>query len=74
MLDLLTIDEAAAWLRIPVETLYKWRSQGTGPRAAKVGKHLRYRSDELRRWVEEREQDQRRAEPRPAETRTRRAR
>ena len=55
MTELLTIDEAAAWLRVPVWTLRKWRTQGTGPGVAKVGKHLRYREEELRRWVQEQE-------------------
>jgi excisionase family DNA binding protein len=52
---LLTIHEAAAYLRVSVETLRYWRVVGTGPRAAKVGKHLRYRPEELRRWVEAQE-------------------
>ncbi len=57
MTELRTIDEAAAWLRVPIETLRYWRKQGIGPRAAKVGKHLRYRDEELQRWVREREAD-----------------
>jgi excisionase family DNA binding protein len=52
---LLTIDEAAVYLRVPVQTLRRWRAQGTGPAAAKIGKHLRYRPDELDRWVKEQE-------------------
>jgi len=74
MPELLTIDEAASYLRVPGDTLYKWRTQGSGPRAAKIGKHLRYRQAELERWVEEQEGDQRRttaAEPRPAKARAR---
>lgn len=57
MAELLTIDEAAAYLRVPVETLRKWRSQGTGPRAARVGRHLRYRRAEVDRWLTERERE-----------------
>ena len=57
MADLLTIAEAAAYLRLPVETLRKWRAAGTGPRAAKVGKHLRYRRAEVDRWLAERERE-----------------
>jgi excisionase family DNA binding protein len=53
--ELLTIAEAAAWLRVPTWTLRKWRSEGKGPRAAKIGKHLRYRVDELARWYSEQE-------------------
>jgi excisionase family DNA binding protein len=56
--ELLTIDEAAAYLKVPVETLRKWRSQGHGPKAVKLGRHLRYRLDEIDRWIAEQEQQQ----------------
>jgi excisionase family DNA binding protein len=61
MPELLSIDEVSAYLGIPVDSLRRWRTQGTGPRAAKLGKHLRYRKDEVDRWVTEREKDSRRA-------------
>ncbi len=61
MPELFTISETSAYLRIPVETLRRWRTQGTGPRAAKVGKHLRYRKAEIDRWLEEREREAARA-------------
>jgi excisionase family DNA binding protein len=54
---MLTLAEVAAELRVPAETLRKWRAQGTGPRAAKVGKHLRYRRSEVDRWLAERERE-----------------
>jgi excisionase family DNA binding protein len=57
MSELLTLAEVAAELRVPAETLRKWRAQGTGPRAAKVGRHLRYRRAELDRWLAERERE-----------------
>ena len=60
MSELLSIDEVSAYLGIPVDSLRRWRTQGTGPRAAKLGKHLRYRKDEVDRWVTEREKDDRR--------------
>jgi DNA-binding transcriptional MerR regulator len=56
MTELRTLGEAAAFLRVPPDTLRYWRKFGKGPKAAKVGKHLRYRDEELRRWVEELEQ------------------
>jgi excisionase family DNA binding protein len=55
MPELFTIKEAAAYLNVPVATLRWWRVQGTGPPAAKLGKHLRYNKEELERWVAERE-------------------
>lgn len=44
------IAEVAEYLGIPVNTLYQWRHQGIGPRSRRVGRHLRYDSDDVRRW------------------------
>ena len=44
--------DVSAYLGVPVETLYQWRYFGTGPRAARVGKHLRYDPTDVRAWVE----------------------
>jgi hypothetical protein len=30
----------AAYLEVPVTTLYQWSSRGTGPRVIRVGRHL----------------------------------
>jgi excisionase family DNA binding protein len=52
---LLTPEEVAEVLAVPVETLRHWRYTRTGPPVIKVGKHLRYRPDALERWLEARE-------------------
>jgi predicted DNA-binding transcriptional regulator AlpA len=51
---LLTSDEAALVLGIPVATLRTWRSRrrGYGPRAVQVGGSIRYRLDDLLAWIE----------------------
>ncbi|WP_327009037.1 helix-turn-helix domain-containing protein [Dactylosporangium sp. NBC_01737] len=49
---LLTVDEVAAYLRIPQATLYQWRYHRTGPRAIKVGRHLRYRAVDVETWLD----------------------
>lgn len=49
--EYLTVVEAAALLRTPVATMYRWRTQGEGPPAAKVGRRLLYRRAELTSWV-----------------------
>jgi hypothetical protein len=36
---------------VPVSTLHQWRYLGTGPDAFRVGKHLRYDPDVVRRWL-----------------------
>ncbi|MFY1675056.1 helix-turn-helix domain-containing protein [Plantactinospora sp. WMMB334] len=48
-----TIEEVSTFLRIPVHTLYQWRSRHTGPRAFKVGRHLRYDPSDVRSWLAE---------------------
>ncbi|MDG6102355.1 helix-turn-helix domain-containing protein [Dactylosporangium aurantiacum] len=45
-----TVDEVAAYLRVPVETLYTWRKRHYGPPAAKIGRHLRYDPADVRAW------------------------
>ncbi len=42
MESLLSVDEVAEFLGIPVATLYQWRHKGVGPDAYRVGRHLRY--------------------------------
>jgi excisionase family DNA binding protein len=46
-----TIERTAEYLGIPVGTLYQWRHRRKGPRAAKVGRHLRYDPADVRAWV-----------------------
>jgi predicted site-specific integrase-resolvase len=52
-----TISATAAYVGVPVESLRKWRSAGTGPPVAKVGRHLRYRKAQVDRWLAERERE-----------------
>lgn len=51
--DVLTPQELSELLKVPVSTLHRWSSQGTGPRPARVGKHLRWIRAEVDRWLEE---------------------
>ncbi len=45
-------DQLAEHLGVPVATIYAWRARGLGPRACRVGKHLRWRPDDVARWLE----------------------
>jgi hypothetical protein len=45
-----TADETAEYLRVPKATLYQWHYLGVGPKPGKVGRHLRYDPDEVKRW------------------------
>lgn len=42
-----TYDERAA----RVGTLYQWRYTGGGPKAYRLGKHLRYRQADVESWL-----------------------
>lgn len=51
-----TTEETADYLGVPVKTLYRWRYMDTGPRALKVGRHLRYRPSDVEAWLDEDEE------------------
>lgn len=51
---LATTEEVSDYLGVPVQTLYTWRSRGRGPRASKVGRHLRYRWTDIENWLNQR--------------------
>lgn len=52
MEKLLTPTEVSDLLGVPVATLYAWRHRGKGPAAIKVGRHLRYRPEQVERFVD----------------------
>ncbi len=49
--DVLTIDELAAYLKIPKSTLYKIVREGKIP-SQKVGRHWRFRKAAIDEWLE----------------------
>ncbi len=51
---ILSVKGLAEYLQVPEQTVYRWNSQGTGPRFIKVGKHVRYRLDDITRWLDTR--------------------
>jgi len=50
--EMLTSREVAAYLRVPLSTIYLWHKAGGGPRRIKVGKHVRYLRADLEAWLE----------------------
>lgn len=52
--DVLTIDELAAYLKIPTSTIYKLVREGKIP-SQKVGRHWRFRKASINRWLDETE-------------------
>jgi excisionase family DNA binding protein len=58
----LTPEQLAARLTVPKATLYQWRHKGDGPRSCRIGRHLRYRLDDVEAWersLEERDRARR---------------
>lgn len=51
--EMLTLDETAALLRIPENTLRYWRHLGSGPRSFKVGRYVRYWKADVVLWLAE---------------------
>ena len=47
-------EQLAQRLGIPVATLYRWNYLGTGPLPLHVGRHVRYRPNDVNDWLEER--------------------
>jgi len=51
--EMLTLQEACAYLRVPEGTLRYWRHLGSGPRSFKIGRHVRYWKADLVLWLTE---------------------
>jgi excisionase family DNA binding protein len=57
--SLMTVEELADYLSIPVKTVYRWRLTGVGPRGAKVGRYVRFRRADVDEWLEGQLQEER---------------
>jgi excisionase family DNA binding protein len=51
---LLTRQEVAEALHVPLATLHGWASRGLGPAYLIVGRHARYRPSDVEAWLESR--------------------
>jgi excisionase family DNA binding protein len=49
---LLSIDTLAEYVGVPVVTIYRWRTEGKGPCAVRIGRHLRFALSDVRAWLE----------------------
>jgi len=52
--QLWTIKELADFLRVPVDTIYKWRAAGEGPRGLRIGRYVRFREEDVLAWLDTR--------------------
>ena len=46
-------NEVAAFLGVPLQTIYRSRYRHEGPPGYRVGRHLRYRATDVEQWLEE---------------------
>ena len=51
---LLTVEDLAEYLSVPVATLYAWRYHRQGPPGFRVGRHIRYRWADVEKWINDR--------------------
>ena len=49
--ELMSIAEVATVFGAQVQTLYRWRHEGKGPRAFKLGGFLRYHRADVEEWI-----------------------
>jgi excisionase family DNA binding protein len=48
---LLDVTDLAAYLGVPVSTVYDWRTRGQGPAAYRFGKHLKFALSDVQAWI-----------------------
>lgn len=51
VVQLLSVEELAALLQVPVKTVYQWRYLGEGPPPIRIGRYLRYDPGDVAAWV-----------------------
>jgi excisionase family DNA binding protein len=50
---LLSAQDLANYLGVPVATIYTWRHRGHGPPGFRAGRHLRFRTSDVTNWITE---------------------
>lgn len=50
----LTPEDLARREQVSLATIYRWNSDGTGPRRFRAGKHVRYRLADVEAWEAQR--------------------
>ena len=53
LLPLMTPADLSEYLGVPLGTLANWRYQRRGPAFVRLGRHVRYRADDVLEWIRE---------------------
>lgn len=51
--ELMNPQQLADFLGVPLATVYAWRYRGDGPRASKIGRHVRFRRSDVDQWLDD---------------------
>lgn len=54
--QLLTAEDLAEYLGVPVATIYAWRYRHQGPPGFRVGRHVRFRWRDVQQWIAQQRQ------------------
>ncbi len=49
---LLSIEELAEYLGVPLTTIYDWRVDGKGPCGVRVGRHVKFTVSDVLAWID----------------------
>ncbi|MEO6412723.1 MAG: helix-turn-helix domain-containing protein [Pedococcus sp.] len=47
-----SVEDLAAFLGVPVGTIYQWRTKDYGPVGVRVGRFVRFRPGDVHAWVD----------------------
>lgn len=49
---LLSIETLAEYVGVPVVTIYRWRTEGKGPCAMRIGRHIKFALSDVQAWLD----------------------
>lgn len=58
MKRLLTVNDLADFLGVPITTLYQWRTRKYGPKGKRVGRYVRYQEKDVLAWLDTMDEEQ----------------
>ncbi|MBO3087110.1 helix-turn-helix transcriptional regulator [Cellulomonas dongxiuzhuiae] len=48
---LLSIEMLSEYVGVPVVTIYRWRTNGKGPCATRIGRHIKFALSDVQTWL-----------------------